>query len=138
MGFSLDLKINAINDYLSNESGGYHAIASKYGVTHTSVMNWVRDREMIFQKCKFGAHLVAEMSSGLIPAIVPLQKDMGKLTIDEDQEKFDSIDAENKYLRNKVAYLEALLAVQGLTIQKTVKKNDLKPSILPETEAVHK
>jgi len=51
------IKINAIMDYTEGKMAK-RAIAEKYGVSHVSIINWVKEKDNLLQECRESARLL--------------------------------------------------------------------------------
>ncbi|NQT58866.1 MAG: transposase [Bacteroidetes bacterium] len=119
---AINLKIRAINEYFDPEGDGLYAIAKRYGVSHVSVLNWVHDKDKLFRQCKENVLALAEFGDDVF------KKEAHTLTLEKESPSFPLSTTyvdENKYLKNRVAYLEALLEVNDIDIRSVSKK---KPS----------
>jgi transposase-like protein len=125
------VKINAIMDYFDGKMAK-RAIAEKYGVSHVSIINWVKEKDDLLRECKESARLLEGL--GLPVASQPLeppreasmQTEKDRATLLAENRKLRK---ENEYLTHRIAYMESLAQLMGFNLGGTRKKNASKPSI---------
>lgn len=112
-------KAAAISDYLAG-NGGYKKIADRYGITPQVLISWVKNKERV---------LSPRNRNGIIPKKSVNDGYTGLLKrYVMDEPEFKTKDAEIKYLRDKIAYLETLSELMGYDTKKVSKKKDSKSS----------
>lgn len=112
-------KAAAISDYLAG-NGGYQKIANRYGISICVLISWIKNQERA---------LSPRNRNGIIPKKSVNDGYTGLLErSDMEEPEFKTKDAEIKYLRDKIAYLETLSELMGYDTSKVVKKKDLKSS----------
>lgn len=116
---SIPTKAAAIADYCSG-NGDIFTIAKRYNISEATLINWVKNaKETLKPKCLYGN----------IPLRSTIYEYTGLIERKEMKErKFKTKDAEIKFLRDKVAYLETLSELMGYNPDETPKKKDLKSS----------
>ena len=127
------VKVAAITEYFGGNYGSIRELGKKYGVTHVTIINWVKTKDRILQECQDSAKLFS--GNGLVtvkPIEIPCLED-----IVPREKSPEVLLAENKilhkkleYLADRVAYLESLAKLMGLNPQEVV-KNGSKPSTSP-------
>ncbi|MDO4507394.1 MAG: hypothetical protein Q4B64_10665 [Spirochaetales bacterium] len=116
---SIATKASAIADYFSG-NGDIFIVAKRYGISEYTLLNWIKTSKDILKPHKENV-------------IIPLRSsftDCTGLIIRTNMEeiKFKTKDAEIKYLKDKIAYLESLSELMGYNINEVPKKKDLKSS----------
>lgn len=112
-------KAAAISDYLAG-NGGYQKIANRYGISTCVLISWIKNQERA---------LSPRNRNGIIPKKSVNDGYTGLLErSDMEEPEFKTKDAEIKYLRDKIAYLETLSELMGYDTSKVAKKKDLKSS----------
>lgn len=113
-------KAAAISDYLAG-NGGYKKIANCYGISTNVLISWIKNQERA---------LSPRNRNGIIPKKSVNDGYTGLLErSDMEEPEFKTKDAEIKYLRDKIAYLETLSELMGYDTSNVAKKKDLKSSI---------
>ena len=108
-----ETRINAILDYeVKKLSQG--TIARKYGVGRTTVSKWLHTREYFVNKCLEIAKITLEGK---------LNYFLGGETMEQEEDNPKDLAKQVKYLKQKVAYYEALAAECGLKLDEISKKN---------------
>ena len=112
-------KAAAIADYYAG-NGGYRTLANRYGVTPDTIIYWIKNQKQTLnpknRNGKITQRSVDDGYTGLLE-----RSDM-------NEPEFKTKDAEIKYLRDKIAYLETLSELMGYEPSKVSKKKDLKSS----------
>ena len=124
------IKINAIMDYTEGKMAK-RAIAEKYGVSHVSIINWVKEKDNLLQECResarllegFGLPLGNQPLEPLLEAPMQTEKDRAALLAENRK-----LRKENEYLVHRIAYMESLAKLMGFNLGNTRKKNASKPS----------
>lgn len=110
----VEVRINAIIDYeVRNVSK--REIARRYGVGESTVRGWMHTRDYFVNKCLEIAKIASEGK---------LNYFLGEEAMEEKEENPKELIKQIKYLKQKVAYYEALAEECGLKINEVSKKND--------------
>ena len=110
----VETRINAIVDYEVKKLSK-KAIARKYGVSESTVRGWMHTRDYFVNKCLEIAKINEEGK---------LNYFLGEVTMEKAEENPVELAKQVKYLKQKVAYYEALAEECGLKINEVSKKND--------------
>lgn len=110
----VETRINAIVDYEVKKLSK-KAIARKYGVSESTVRGWMHTRDYFVNKCLEIAKINEEGK---------LNYFLGEVTMEKTEENPVELEKQVKYLKQKVAYYEALAEECGLKIDEVSKKND--------------
>ena len=110
----VETRINAIVDYEVKKLSK-KAIARKYGVSESTVRGWMHTRDYFVNKCLEIAKINEEGK---------LNYFLGEVTMEKAEENPVELAKQVKYLKQKVAYYEALAEECGLKIDEVSKKND--------------
>lgn len=110
----VETRINAILDYEVKKLSK-KAIARKYGVSESTVRGWMHTRDYFVNKCLEIAKINEEGK---------LNYFLGEVTMEKTEENPVELEKQVKYLKQKVAYYEALAEECGLKIDEVSKKND--------------
>ena len=110
----IETRINAIIDYEVRKMGKSE-IARKYGVGESTVRSWMHTRDYFVNKCLEVARIASEGK---------LNYFLGEETMEPTEENPKNLAKQVKYLKQKVAYYEALAEECGLEMDKVSKKND--------------
>lgn len=110
----VETRINAILDYEVKKLSK-KAIARKYGVSESTVRGWMHTRDYFVNKCLEIAKINEEGK---------LNYFLGEVTMEKAEENPIELAKQVKYLKQKVAYYEALAEECGLKIDEVSKKND--------------
>ena len=118
------IKINAIMDYTEGKMAK-RAIAEKYGVSHVSIINWVKEKDNLLQECResarllegFGLPLGNQPLEPLLEAPMQTEKDRAALLAENRK-----LRKENEYLVHRIAYMESLAKLMGFNLGNTRKK----------------
>lgn len=110
----VETRINAIVDYEVKKLSK-KAIARKYGVSESTVRGWIHTRDYFVNKCLEIAKINEEGK---------LNYFLGEVTMEKAEENPIELAKQVKYLKQKVAYYEALAEECGLKIDEVSKKND--------------
>ena len=114
----VETRINAILDYeVRNLSK--KAIARKYGVGESTVRGWIHTRDYFVKKCREIAKIASEGK---------LNYFLGEEAMEQEEENQKDLAKQVKFLKQKVAYYEALAEECGLKINEVSKKNDAEQS----------
>lgn len=124
------IKINAIMDYTEGKMAK-KAIARKYGVSHVSIINWVKEKDKLLRECRESARLLEGLGLPLdsqpleSPQEAPMQMEKDRAALLAENRRLRK---ENEYLAHRIAYMESLAKLMGLNLGSTRKKNASKPS----------
>lgn len=126
------IKIRAIIDYTEGKMAK-RAIAEKYGVSHVSIINWVREKDNLLHECRESARLLeglglpgdGQPSDPSQEAPMRMENNRAALLTENR-----SLRKENEYLSYRMAYMESLARLMGFNLGVTGKKNVSKPSNL--------
>lgn len=111
-------KVAAISDYLAGK-GGYRRIADEYGISPHTLRRWVESPEKALNHSSQRGIIELESSkksdyTGLIE----------RNELESEEPKFKTKDAEIRYLKDKIAYLETLTELMGYNPKEVPKKKD--------------
>lgn len=120
----VEARINAIIDYEVRKVSKSE-IARKYGVGESTVRGWMHTRDYFVNKCLEIAKIASEGK---------LNYFLGEEAMEEKEENPKELVKQIKYLKQKVAYYEALAEECGLKINEVSKKNDTKQSDKPQNK----
>lgn len=109
----VETRINAILDYEVKKLSK-KAIARKYGVSESTVRGWMHTRDYFVNKCLEIAKINEEGK---------LNYFLGEVTMEKTEENPVELAKQVKYLKQKVAYYEALAEECGIKVDKVSKKN---------------
>lgn len=110
----VEARINAIIDYEVRKVSK-REIARRYGVGESTVRGWMHTRDYFVNKCLEIAKIASEGK---------LNYFLGEEAMEEKEENPKELIKQIKYLKQKVAYYEALAEECGLKINEVSKKND--------------
>ena len=110
----VETRINAILDY-EVRNVAKREIARKYGVGESTVRAWIHTRDYFVNKCLEIAKITLEGK---------LNYFLGEETMEQAEENPKDLVKQVKYLKQKLAYYEALAEECGLNMDKVSKKND--------------
>ena len=109
----VETRINAILDYEVKKLSK-KAIARKYGVSDSTVRDWMHTRDYFVKKCLEIAKINEEGK---------LNYFLGEVTMEKAEENPKDLAKQVKYLKQKLAYYEALAEECGIKVDKVSKKN---------------
>ena len=109
----VETRINAILDYEVKKLGKCE-IARKYGVGESTVRGWMHTRDYFVNKCLEIAKINEEGK---------LNYFLGEVTMEKAEENPVELAKQVKYLKQKLAYYEALAEECGIKVDKVSKKN---------------
>ena len=109
----VETRINAILDYEVKKLSK-KAIARKYGVCESTVRGWMHTRDYFVKKCLEIAKINEEGK---------LNYFLGEVTMEKAEENPVELSKQVKYLKQKLAYYEALAEECGIKVDKVSKKN---------------
>ena len=109
----VEARINAILDYEVRKAGKA-AIARKYGVDISTVREWLHTRDYFVNKCVEIAKITLDGK---------LNYFLGGETMEQEEDNPKELAKQVKYLKQKVAYYEALAEECGLKMDEVSKKN---------------
>ena len=109
----VETRINAILDYEVKKLSK-KAIARKYGVSESTVRGWMHTRDYFVNKCLEIAKINEEGK---------LNYFLGEVTMEKTEENPKDLAKQVKYLKQKLAYYEALAEECGIKVDKVSKKN---------------
>lgn len=110
----VEVRIKAIIDYEVRKVSK-REIARRYGVGESIVRRWMHTRDYFVNKCLEIAKIASEGK---------LNYFLGEEAMEEKEENPKELIKQIKYLKQKVAYYEALAEECGLKINEVSKKND--------------
>jgi len=110
----VEVRIKAIIDYEVRKVSK-RKIARRYGVGESTVRGWMHTRDYFVNKCLEIAKIASEGE---------LNYFLGEEAMEEKEENPKELIKQIKYLKQKVAYYEALEEECGLKINEVSKKND--------------
>lgn len=110
----VEVRIKAIIDYEVRKVSK-REIARRYGVGESTVRGWMHTRDYFVNKCLEIAKIASEGK---------LNYFLGEKAMEEKEENPKEFIKQIKYLKQKVAYYEALAEECGLKINEVSKKND--------------
>jgi len=110
----VEVRIKAIIDYEVRKVSK-REIARRYGVGESTVRGWMHTRDYFVNKCLEIAKIASEGK---------LNYFLGEEAMEEKEENPKELIKQIKYLKQKVAYYEALAEECGLKIKEVSKKND--------------
>lgn len=120
----VEVRINAIIDYEVRKVSK-REIARRYGVGESTVRGWMHTRDYFVNKCLEIAKIASEGK---------LNYFLGEEAMEEKEENPKELIKQIKYLKQKVAYYEALAEECGLKINEVSKKNDTMQSDKPQNK----
>ena len=109
----VETRINAIVDYEVKKLSK-KAIARKYGVSDSTVRGWMHTRDYFVNKC---LEIVKINEEG------KLNYFLDEVTMEKTEENPKDLAKQVKYLKQKLAYYEALAEECGIKVDKVSKKN---------------
>ena len=109
----VETRINAIVDYEVKKLSK-KAIARKYGVCESTVRDWMHTRDYFVKKCLEIAKINEEGK---------LNYFLDEVTMEKAEENPKDLAKQVKYLKQKLAYYEALAEECGIKVDKVSKKN---------------
>ena len=109
----VETRINAILDYEVKKLSK-KAIARKYGVSESTVRGWMHTRDYFVNKCLEIAKIASEGK---------LNYFLGEEAMEQEEENPKDLAKQVKYLKQKLAYYEALAEECGIKIDEVSKKN---------------
>ena len=109
----VETRINAILDYEVKKLSK-KAIARKYGVSDSTVREWMHTRDYFVNKC---LEIVKINEEG------KLNYFLDEVTMEKTEENPKDLAKQVKYLKQKLAYYEALAEECGIKVDKVSKKN---------------
>lgn len=120
------IKINAIMDYTEGKMAK-RTISEKYGVSHVSIINWVKEKDKLLRECRESARLLEGLglpldsnSQPLEPLQeAPMQMEKDRATLLAENRRLRK---ENEYLAHRIAYMESLAKLMGFNLGSTRKK----------------
>ena len=110
----VEVRIKPIIDYEVRKVSK-REIARRYGVGESTVRGWMHTRDYFVNKCLEIAKIASEGK---------LNYFLGEEAMEEKEENPKELIKQIKYLKQKVAYYEALAEECGLKINEVSKKND--------------
>ena len=109
----VETRINAIVDYEVKKLSK-KAISRKYGVSDSTVRGWMHTRDYFVNKC---LEIVKINEEG------KLNYFLDEVTMEKTEENPKDLAKQVKYLKQKLAYYEALAEECGIKVDKVSKKN---------------
>jgi len=119
MNVSPATKAAAISDYLAGK-GGYFQIALEYGINPYTFKKWVESPEKALNQASQKGIIELQSSKDEYTGLI----ERNDLEIKEPE--FRTKDAEIKYLRDKIAYLETLSELIGYNPNQVAKKKKIR------------
>ena len=110
----VETRINALLDFELRKMR-VRDISRKYGIDSATVCNWVKKRNYFVNKCLEIAKITSEGK---------LDYFLGEEAMKQEEANPKDLVNQVKYLKQKVAYYEALAEECGLEMDKVSKKND--------------
>lgn len=117
MNVSPTTKAAAISDYLAGK-GGYFQIANEYGISPFTLKKWVESPEKALNQSSQKGIIELESSKNECTGLIE------RNDLEIKKPEFRTKDAEIKYLRDKIAYLETLSELMGYNPNQVAKKKD--------------
>lgn len=114
----VETRINAILDYEVRKLGKSE-IARKYGVGKSTVRGWMHTRDYFVNKCLEIAKIASEGKLNCF---------LDEEAMEQEEENPKDLAKQVEFLKQKVAYYEALAEECGLKINEVSKKNDAEQS----------
>ena len=110
----VETRINVILDYEVRKMG-LREISRKYGINVSTVCVWLKKRDYFVNKCLEIARITSEGK---------LDYFLGEEAMKQEEATPKDLANQVKYLKQKLAYYEALAEECGLKMDKVSKKND--------------
>lgn len=110
-------KAAAISDYLAGK-GGYFKIANEYGISPFTLKKWFESPEKALNQSSQKGIIELESSKSDYTGLIERNE------LESEEPEFKTKDAEIRYLRDKVAYLETLSELMGYNPNQVAKKKD--------------
>lgn len=110
-------KVAAISDYLAGK-GGYFQIALEYGISPYTLKKWVESPEKALNQSSQKGIIELESSKSEYTGLIERNE------LKSEEPEFKTKDAEIRYLRDKIAYLETLSELMGYNPNHVAKKKD--------------
>ena len=115
MNVSPATKAAAISDYLAGK-GGYFQIALEYGINPYTFKKWVESPEKALNQTSQKGIIELESSKSEYTGLIERNE------LKSEEPEFKTKDAEIRYLRDKIAYLETLSELMGYNPNHVAKK----------------
>lgn len=110
-------KAAAISDYMAGK-GGYFQIASEYGISPFTLKKWVESPEKALNQASQKGIIELQSSKSDYTGLIERNE------LESEEPEFRTKDAEIRYLKDKVAYLETLTELMGYNPKEIPKKKD--------------
>ena len=110
-------KAAAISDYMAGK-GGYFQIASEYGISPFTLKKWVESPEKALNQSSQKGIIELQSSKSDYTGLIERNE------LESEEPEFRTKDAEIRYLKDKVAYLETLTELMGYNPKEIPKKKD--------------
>ena len=110
-------KAAAISDYMAGK-GGYFQIASEYGISPFTLKKWVESPEKALNQASQKGIIELQSSKSEYTGLIERNE------LESEEPEFRTKDAEIRYLKDKVAYLETLTELMGYNPKEIPKKKD--------------
>ncbi|MBB5227464.1 helix-turn-helix domain-containing protein [Treponema ruminis] len=117
MNVSPATKAAAISDYMAGK-GGYFQIAREYGISPCTLKKWVESPEKALNQASQKGIIELQSSKSDYTGLIERNE------LKSEEPEFRTKDAEIRYLRDKVAYLETLTELMGYNPKEIPKKKD--------------
>ena len=119
MNVSPATKAAAISDYLAGK-GGYFQIALEYGINPYTFKKWVESPEKALNQSSQKGIIELESSKSEYTVLIERNE------LKSEEPEFKTKDAEIRYLRDKIAYLETLSELMGYNPNHVAKKKKIR------------
>ena len=110
-------KAAAISDYMAGK-GGYFQIAGEYGISPFTLKKWVESPEKALNQASQKGIIELQSSKSDYTGLIERNE------LESEEPEFRTKDAEIRYLKDKVAYLETLTELMGYNPKEIPKKKD--------------
>ena len=110
-------KAAAISDYMAGK-GGYFQIANEYGISPFTLKKWVESPEKALNQASQKGIIELQSSKSDYTGLIERNE------LESEEPEFRTKDAEIRYLKDKVAYLETLTELMGYNPKEIPKKKD--------------
>ncbi len=108
-------KAAAISDYMAGK-GGYFQIANEYGISPFTLKKWVESPEKALNQASQKGIIELQSSKSDYTGLIERNE------LESEEPEFRTKDAEIRYLKDKVAYLETLTELMGYNPKEIPKK----------------
>lgn len=101
-------------------------IADLKNLSHSTVRNWIQDKKRIL--AVYSSQIQRLRGTDMAQCPGEEIADMSKPTDKDTRQHIRDLKEENEFLKAKVAYLEALMELNGTPVSSFKKKHNIKPS----------